>query len=150
MEQGEVTCPLSRGEKILVALDGSANSDRALDQALSMAGVCNSKIFVISVVDIFPETIEIAPAIEEKASEKVRKLLQKAKARAAKENIPCETIAHMGPQPHEFIVQEAKEKGIDLIIMGTHGRTGLKKLLMGSVTQKVIGHAPCAVMVIPG
>ena len=56
---------------------------------------------------------------------------------------------HIGEQPHEFIIREAKEKNIDLIVMGTHGRTGLEKLLIGSVAERVVGHAPCAVMVTP-
>jgi hypothetical protein len=56
---------------------------------------------------------------------------------------------HIGRQPHEFIIQEAKEKNIDLIVMGTHGRTGLDKLLIGSVAERVVGYAPCVVMVTP-
>ena len=75
--------------------------------------------------------------------------LEGIKAIAIKENIPCETILHIGGQPHEFIIQEAKEKNIDLIVMGTQGRTGLEKLLIGSVAERVVGHAPCAVMVTP-
>jgi len=47
-----------------------------------------------------------------------------------------------------FRIQRS-ERGIDLIVMGSHGRTGLSKLLVGSVTERVIGHAPCAVMVTP-
>jgi len=82
-------------------------------------------------------------------SKGTREFLEEVKDRAAKENIPCETIVHIGGQPHEFIVQEAKDKNIDLIVMGTHGRTGLNKLLIGSVAERVVGHAPCAVMVTP-
>ena len=82
-------------------------------------------------------------------SKETGEILERVKDRAAKENIPCEMIVHMGGQPHEFIIQEAKKKDIDLIVMGTHGRTGLKKLLMGSVAERVIGHAPCTVMVTP-
>jgi nucleotide-binding universal stress UspA family protein len=55
----------------------------------------------------------------------------------------------MGGKPHEFIIQEAKEKEIDLIVMGTHGKSGIKRVLMGSVAQNVIGHAPCPVLVVP-
>lgn len=149
MGEEAFACPLTRGERILVALDGSKHSDKALDQALSMATVCNSQLFAISVVDLYPEVLEVAPALQEKMSAEVREILDRAQEKAEKQNIPCETIVHIGGQPHEFIVQEAKEKGIDLIVMGTHGRTGLKKLVMGSVAQRVIGHAPCAVMVTP-
>ena len=142
-------CPLSRGEKILVAVDGSDFSDMAVDQAISLGRICNSQIFVISVVDLYPEQMEVAPALVEKMSEEVRQHLDKAKKKVDKASIPCETIVHMGGKPHEFIVQVAKDKGIDLICMGTHGRSGLKRMLMGSVAQNVIGHAPCPVLVVP-
>jgi hypothetical protein len=142
-------CPLSRGEKILVAVDGSDFSDMAVDQAINLGGICNSQIFVISVVDLYPEQMEVAPALVEKMSEEVRQHLDKAKKKVDQASIPCETIVHMGGKPHEFIVQEAKDKGIDLICMGTHGRSGLKRMLMGSVAQNVIGHAPCPVLVVP-
>jgi hypothetical protein len=142
-------CPLTRGEKILVAVDGSAFSDLAVDQAISLGGICNSEIFVISVVDLFPEQMEVAPALVEKMSKEVRQHLDKAKQKVDEADIPCETIVRMGGKPHEFIIQEAKEKEIDLIVMGTHGKSGIKRVLMGSVAQNVIGHAPCPVLVVP-
>ena len=149
MAQEEFACPLSRGEKILVAVDGSVFSDAAVDQAISLGGICNSQIFVISVVDLYPEQMEVAPALVDKMSTEVRQHIDKAKKKIDEANIPCETIVHMGGKPHEFIVQEAKERAIDLIVMGTHGRTGIKRILMGSVAQNVIGHAPCPVLVVP-
>jgi hypothetical protein len=149
MAQQEFACPLTKGERILVAVDGSAFSDAAVDQTISLGGICNSQIFVISVVDLYPEQMEVAPALVEKMSEEVRQHLDKAKQKIDKANIPCETIVHMGGKPHEFIVQEAKERAIDLIVMGTHGRTGIKRVLLGSVAQNVIGHASCPVLVIP-
>jgi nucleotide-binding universal stress UspA family protein len=57
---------------------------------------------------------------------------------------------HWGRHPHEAIIKDSKEKGIDLIVLGSHGRTGLKKFFMGSVAQKVVGYARCPVMVVPG
>jgi nucleotide-binding universal stress UspA family protein len=149
MAQEEFVCPLSRGERILVAVDGSVFSDAAVDQAISLGGVCNSQIFVISVIDLYPEQIEVAPALVDKMSAEVRQHIDKAKQKIDEANIPCETIVHIGGKPHEFIVREAKEKAVDLIVMGTHGRTGVKRILMGSVAQSVIGHAPCPVLVVP-
>ena len=147
MEQ--TACPLTRGERILVAMDGSIYSDKALDQALSMARVCGSTLFAITVMDVYPATLGSAPGVEERLSREAGRILEKAKNKAAEDNIPCETIVHIGKHPHEFIVREAIERDIDLIVMGTHGRTGLKKLLLGSVAERVIGHAPCAVLVTP-
>jgi nucleotide-binding universal stress UspA family protein len=147
MEQA--VCPLTRGERILVAMDGSTYSDKALEQALSMARVCGSTLFAITVMDVYPATLGSAPGLEEWLSKEAGRILEKAKNKAAENNIPCETIVHIGKHPYEFIVREAIERDIDLIVMGTHGRTGLKKLLLGSVAERVIGHAPCAVLVTP-
>jgi len=151
MEQAQTVCPLTKGKRILVAMDRSKYSEKAFDQAISMAKICKSTLFIISVLDLYPEVKEIEIALEERGKmlKGTKEFLEAVKAKAAKENIPCETIVHIGGQPHEFIIQEAKEKNIDLIVMGTHGRTGLDKLLIGSVAERVVGHAPCAVMVTP-
>ena len=149
MENLVCACPLTRGERILVAVDGSSYSDMSVEQAISLGGICNSKIYVISVVDLYPEQMAVAPALVEKMSADVRQHLDKAKAEIDKANIPCETIVRMGGKPHEFIVQEAKDRDVDLIVMGTHGRSGVKRVLLGSVAQNVLGYAPCPVLVVP-
>ena len=145
MVQAEMTCPISRGERILVAVDGSDYCDSIVEQAISMGRICNSVIFAISVVEMHPETIELAPAAEKEA----RETLEKVKSRIEEEDIVCETIIGVDGKPHKPIVQEAKNRDVDLIVMGTHGKTRLVNALMGSVAQKVIGTAPCAVMVVP-
>jgi len=149
MAEEQRACPLTKGERILVAVDGSLYSEIALDQAISMATVCNSQLFAIHVVEAYPKHLESAPAFEDEIKKAGLKFLEKVKKKAAQQNLSCETILKVGGQPHEFIVKEAKKKGIDLIVLGTHGRSGLKKLFLGSVAQKVIGHAPCAVLVVP-
>ena len=149
MVELKCVCPLTRGEKILAAVDGSAFSDAVVDQAISLGGICNSQIFVISIVDLYPEQMEVAPTLVEKMSEEAGQHVEQAKKKIDRANIKCETIVRMGGAPHEFIVQEAKDRQIDLILMGTYGRTGLKRVLMGSVAQNVIANAPCPVMVVP-
>ncbi|MDD5452018.1 MAG: universal stress protein [Desulfovibrionales bacterium] len=142
-------CPLSRHEKILVATDGSRYSEKALDGAVNIAGKCGSSLYVLNVVELNPEFMSLAPEAVEKMERDSRTLLEETKERVSQKGITCETVIHEGEQPYEFIVSEAKRKKADLIVIGTHGRTGLKKLLMGSVAARVIGHAPCPVMVIP-
>ena len=149
MKQTTPVCPLTKCKRILVAMDRSKYSEKAFDQAISIAKICKSTLFVLSVVDLYPEVKEIVLTHEGKVIKGTKEFLEGVKAKATKENIPCETIMHIGGQPYEFIIQEAKEKNIDLILMGTHGRTGLDKLLIGSVAERVVGHAPCAVMVTP-
>ena len=149
MVQDDMACPITRGERILVAVDGSEYTDIIVDQAISMGRICNSVIYAISVIAFLPETVAYAPQLEEEVSKNTRKFLENVKNRIEKENIECETIVRFDGQPHLPIVEEAKKKNIDLIVMGTLGATGLMKVLMGSVAQRVIGYAPCPVMVIP-
>ena len=66
MVQEDMACPLTRGERILVAVDGSEYSDSVVDQAISMGRICNSVIFAISVIELFPESIALAPDVEKK------------------------------------------------------------------------------------
>jgi len=149
MVQDEMACPITRGERILVALDGSEYTDAIVDQAISMGRICNSTIFAISVIAFFPESFAIAPQLEEEVAKKTREFLKIVKKKIEKENLTCETIVRLDAQPHQPIVEEAKKKNVDLIVMGTRGRTGLKRVFLGSVAQKVIGYAPCPVMVVP-
>ena len=149
MEPEESACPITKGEKILVAVDGSKYTDIIVDQAISMGRICNSVIVAISVIPFFPEYVSSAVQLEEELSKNTRKLLETVKRRIEKENIACETLVRIDDQPHEPIVQEARKRNVDLIVIGTRGVTGLKRVLMGSVAQKVIGHAPCPVMVVP-
>ena len=144
-----LACPISKGERILVALDGSEFTDAIVDQAISMGRICNSVIYAISVMAFFPESLAIAPQLEEEMAKKTRKFLEIVKKKVEKENLTCETIVRLDPHPYLPIVEEAKKKNVDLIVMGTRGMTGLKRVFLGSVAQKVIGYAPCPVMVVP-
>ena len=85
----------------------------------------------------------------EKNEKEMRNYLEGIKAKAAKAGVKCEVILHQGDEPYKYIVAEAAKRKIGTIIMGSHGRTGLLHLMMGSVTARVIGHAPCKVLVVP-
>ncbi|HET6514589.1 MAG TPA: universal stress protein [Thermodesulfovibrionales bacterium] len=141
-------CPLTGLKTILLATDGSEYSEAALREAINLAKACSTKLYVLSVVEVNPEYATMAPQIVEKAEEETRRLLASVKEYAAGEGIECETIVHEGEEPYEFIVEEAEKKHVDMIVMGRHGRRGLQRLLMGSVTSKVIGHTPCSVLVV--
>ncbi len=142
-------CPLAGRERILVATDGSKYSQRAVDQAVGLAKLCGSSLFALSVVELNPEFAALAPNLVEKMEKESKELLEGIKHKVTKQNVVCETIIHEGEQPYKFIVKEAKRRKAGIIVIGTHGKTGLKKLLMGSVAGDVIGHAPCPVLVIP-
>jgi nucleotide-binding universal stress UspA family protein len=62
--------------------------------------------------------------------------------------VPVTAVMPQGQAPDDAIIQAALKYGVDLIILGSHGRTGLSRLLMGSVTERVIGSAACPVLVV--
>jgi len=145
-------CPVARMEKLLLAADGSISCEGAVRVAIDLAKSCGSKLYIISVIEIPAfggEFVETLPRMVEKLEADTRGLLESLKERANKEGISCETIIYQGEEPYKYIVDEAAKNNVEMIIMGRHGRTGLERLMMGSVTAKVIGHAPCKVMVVP-
>ena len=144
-------CPLGKHEKILVAIDISEYTEMVANQALNLAGYCRSTLFALTVIEISVELMAMASSLAfvEKMDKEARATLDKIKAEAEKRNVGCETFVRHGLQPQRYIVEMAEEKGVDAIVIGTHGKTGLKKLLMGSVAARVIGYAPCSVLVVP-
>ena len=145
----KLVCPVAKMEKLLVATDGSIFSESAIREAINLARTCSSKLIAISVVKTSPEFEDLVPQVSEKAEKEMREHLESVKSRASKEGVDCEIVIHRGEEPFQNIVNDAAKNQVDMIIIGTHGRTGLKRLLMGSVTARVIGHAPCNVLVVP-
>jgi nucleotide-binding universal stress UspA family protein len=104
----------------------------------------------MSVLETNPEYETIGASAYQKEEEEAIKYLESVKTRASQEGLyDCETVLHYGVEPYRLIVDEADEKKIDMIIIGRRGRSGLMKVLMGQVAAKVIGHAPCKVLVVP-
>ncbi len=121
---------------ILVATDGSAHSIAAAAEAIGIAKRCGGNIIALS-------TMYVQEGFEEAKGKCRRRRLGSAR----KEGIPVEASTPAG-RSHEVVVETAGGRGVDLIVMGAYGKTGLKKILMGSSTEKVIGHANCAVLVV--
>jgi nucleotide-binding universal stress UspA family protein len=142
-------CPTTRVEKILLSSDGSEFSEGAIREAIKLAKKCSSKLSVLSVIDTNPEFDALAPQIMEKKEKAARQNLDAVQARARQEGVDCDTIVHEGEESYKYIVDEAIKNKSTMIVMGRRGRTGLKRLMMGSVTARVIGHAPCNVLVVP-
>jgi len=132
---------------IILAYDGSKFSNKALQEAISLAKSSGGSLLVLSVVDITDEFESEAPGLTDKMTEKLLKLAQKALAKAVAAKVKAKVEVHVG-DAYEMIVDIAKKKKADVIVMGSHGRTGLTRLLMGSVTSRVIGHAPCSVLIV--
>jgi len=123
-------------QRLLIASDGSSYSDAALMEATAMAARAGS------------ELLGVAVAREEGEISETREILQRMLTAANREGVSFQGISPQGLAADEGIIQVALENRVDLIIMGSHGRTGFKRLLMGSVTERVIGQTPCPVLVV--
>lgn len=134
-------------ENILAVTDGSKYSKPAIDRAIEFAKSYGSALNVLSVVDVTEEFFARAPDVFEELVKKARGLVDGIRERAASEGIKAEGFVREG-EAYKVIVETAKKQMAGGIIMGSHGRTGLRRLLMGSVTEKVIGYSPCPVLVV--
>ncbi len=142
-------CRIPGFGKILVATDGSVFSKAAVDEAIRIAAACYGTLYVILVVEISADIEMWDASGAEKIERESRKHLDSVAARAKKQGVACETVLHFGDEPYRDIVAEAEKHRVHAIVMGSHGRTGLTRLMMGSVVSRVIGHAPCKVLVVP-
>jgi hypothetical protein len=144
-----LVCPTIRMEKLMVATDGSKYSENAIREAISLAKICSSNLIAVSVVETNLEFDSVLPQFVEKAEQEAIKHLESVKAQATKEGVNCMTIVSLSEEPYQDIVNHASKNNVDMIFMGTHGKTEMKRLMMGSVTARVIGHAPCNILVLP-
>ena len=121
---------------ILIPTDGSELAERGVAHGLALAKFLGAKVSAINVVEpLFAVTGDFASVLDRVAN-------------AAKEaGVSCETIQVENVPPHEAIIATAEEKGCDLIVMSSHGLSGLSVLLIGSVTNKVLTHAKTPVLV---
>lgn len=134
-------------EKIIFATDGSQYSEAATNKAIDISKSYGSELDVISVVDVTDEFIARAPDVLDNIVKKAKSIVEDVKNKAISEGIKAEGVVKEG-DAYKSIVDIAEKQKADAIIMGSHGRTGLKRLLMGSVTERVIGHSPCPVLVV--
>lgn len=141
--------------KILLATDGSEEATLAARTAVDIADKTNSELHVVYVGEeygypiyaVVPE-YEYARTIQENLEQEVRKLLD-AEVEQVKAAGGTVVGAHFGMgRPDEEIVKLAEEIGAGLIVMGSQGRGGVRRSLMGSVSDSVVRHAHCPVMVV--
>ena len=141
-------------QNILVPVDGSETSFAAVKQAAELAKVFGSKITVVQVLALDPyiaaEYITAAQTNDliERARTSIQATLEEAKAKFSAEGLQVETRLLEGQVIHQEIINAAKETNADLIVIGSHGRTGLKKLFLGSVAQNILGDTGVPVLVV--
>jgi nucleotide-binding universal stress UspA family protein len=143
--------------KILAAVDGSEPSMDAIDYALSIATSQGSgELIVVTVVRIplssyglmTPES-EVRHGKESEEIIEARHLLDKVRDKAANRNILLKTeVLDTQLSVEAAIIEYAEEQHVDLIVIGTRGKSGLKRLLLGSVASAIVTYAGCPVMVV--
>lgn len=146
-------------QKILVPLDGSEHSLKALEEAAQLAKISSGKITLLNVYSvqplIMPGTAEGMPILTgaevsrlaEAAQKSGAKILQDGEQTLRATGVPVEKMVVEGHTVHE-IVRVANEGNFDLIVIGARGISHVKEMFLGSVTDGVIHHAHCAVLVI--
>jgi len=143
-------------KNILVPTDFSEDSDRALQTALEIAAKYLSRVFLLHVAGgTFQQTLADY-RIDQRAVERILNesiLFADEKLRETIDKFPKTSEVKVIPDvrngvPHEEILIEAAERGIDLIVIASHGKTGLKKYFIGSVAEKVMKEAKCPVLLI--
>jgi nucleotide-binding universal stress UspA family protein len=139
--------------KILLAFDDSKYSQAALQSVLQKAHPAETKVCVLYVLEPIREArtrsshrvhAEMMEQQREDATEMVQRAAESLKAVGFK---TCSCVLQRG-NPKAVILDEAKKWGADLIVLGSHGRTGLDRILLGSVSKAVARHAACSVEIV--
>jgi nucleotide-binding universal stress UspA family protein len=143
-------------EHILLATDGSALSREAARRGVACARSLGARVTALHVTPVFrPSEMHAHAILREVHEEEVRsraaahRVLDVVMRIAHHEGVKCESMHRVSDRPWEAIVQAADEEGCDLISMGTHGWSGVRALVLGSTTNKVLAHARVPVLVWP-
>lgn len=142
--------------RLLVAVDGSDTSMNAADYAIALAKNNNEvEIYVINVIDLQP-IFKMLPSDTRKelislgrgeANQMLDTVAEMAKRHGIKKKINTE-IVETSVSAADAIIRYAQEKDVDLIVVGTRGRSGMSKALLGSVASKIVTYSPCSVLVV--
>ena len=138
-------------QKILVPYDFSQHSEHALDWAIGLAEKWRARLELLHVIHILPPVVDIAGDVYEHVEQAQLAAAQKhletvLSTKAEDSSVLFDSHVRRGV-PFQAICDEAATQQADLIVMGSHGRTGLSHVFIGSVAERVIRHAPCPVLV---
>ena len=140
---------------ILIPTDGSEFCERAVQQGVAIAKLMGAKVVAVTVTQplhtgiprsLIPDNL--LSTVEAEIVKQANANLAGAEKAAKAAGVPIETVRASRDHPWEAIVQTAKDKGCDLIVMASHGRRGVSAMILGSETQKVLVHTSVPVLVI--
>jgi nucleotide-binding universal stress UspA family protein len=143
-------------QKILVPVDGSATSDLGLQEATKLAKLTGASMRVLHVVDVLSlaiageGTAAMAGDVLASVREGGRTILRRAEASVQAAHLPVDTVLHENTSGRvaEIVADEAASWGADLVVLGTHGRRGVGRLILGSDAEQVLRLAPVPVLLV--
>lgn len=140
---------------ILIATDGSELATKAIIQGLGLARALSAKATVVTVTEpwtmVAPGEIGMTVPVddyERSAAEHARAILEAAGARAKASGATCDTLHVKDRYPADGIIEAAKARGADLIVMASHGRRGVARMLIGSQANRVVTHSSIPVLIV--
>jgi universal stress protein A len=148
------TRPSPEFRVLLVAIDFSDCSLAALNYAVVLSQRFHAKIVLLHVVEpaVYPENYLVSPGTVDEANQNLlaggEERLAKVKSRVTSEGVAAETLVRIG-RTQSDIADTARAVAADLIVMGTHGQSGLKTLLLGGTAERVLRHSHCPVLAVP-
>lgn len=141
-------------KRILIPTDGSPASQRAILAGVELARETGAEVIGLTVVPSFhtlsldPEMVETTPEhYTQEAAQRARKILADVEQAANEAGVRASVEQCIGNDPYESIINIARDRNCDLILMASHGRKGIKGMLLGSETQKVLVHSAIPVLV---
>ena len=144
-------------KRILLATDGSKLSQKAVDHALGLADLTGAEVVALKIVPRYPQTyfeggVALAAAeiarIEKQWQAEAMETVNAVKALGLKREVKVKPVTAKGDLVAEAVIATAKRQKCDLIVMASHGRRGIKRLLLGSETQQVLTHSHIPVLVL--
>lgn len=140
---------------ILVPIDSSDTAQRGLTEAIGLARGLRAKLVLLHIIDTTPMVVEMAavqaePTIREALERDAQSLLAAARLSAQREDVEVEVVVRemVGGRICDAVTDEAKRRGCDLIVMGTHGRRGLSHLVLGSDAEGVVRRSDVPVLLV--
>lgn len=144
-------------QRILIATDGSDLSRKAVDSGIEMASLTGAQIVVLKVVPRYPVSyfeggvslpVSSIAAMEKQWTEAAQAVVADIKDKAQARGIKAKAVTHTSDLVAETIISIAKKNKCDLIVMASHGRRGIKRVLMGSETLHVLTHSHIPVLIL--
>jgi len=145
-EDGAVTYPYT---DVLVPTDGSEGAETAIGPAVDVANTYDARLHALSVVDTMAIGVDVrSGAMLDALEDSAQSAVESVEERATEASVSAVETAIEHGSPYRGIRSYVEERDIDLVVMGTHGRSGIERYLLGSVTEKTVRTSPAPVMTV--